>query len=56
MKRLVVKDGEVYLDGIRLLKCRQIDLKNINPTESMEVVLHVDVDEVDIQYSIRQTE
>lgn len=56
MKSLTIKDGEVYLNDIRLLKCRQIDLKNINPDEPMEVVLHVDVDEVDIQYPSRRTE
>lgn len=56
MKILAIKNGEVRLDGIEILNCTQIDLKNINPCEPMEVVLHVDVDEVDIQYSVKQME
>ena len=56
MKRLIVKNGEIVLDGIKIKQCSQIDLKNINPGSPMEVVLHVDVDEVDIRYPTTQTE
>lgn len=53
----ITTEGNVILNGQKILKCSRVDIKNINPfTECTEIVLHIDVDELDIQYPSKQTE
>ena len=49
MKLTVNHDG-VWLDENEIKNCTQIDIKNITPIDKIQVVLHLAVDEVDVQY------
>lgn len=49
MKLKITPEG-IWLDGQRLGGISQVDIENINPTKSIRVLLHLDVDEVDVQY------
>ena len=49
MKLTVNHDG-VFLDEQKIKNCTQVDVKNINAITEAEVVLHVYVDEADIQW------
>ena len=49
MKLTVNHDG-VWLNNKKIQNCTQVDIKNINPIETIQVVLHLTVDEVDVQY------
>lgn len=51
-RKLVDKDGRLFIDGVEILKVRGMDLNKIGPTGSpIEVTLYLDVDEVDVRYS-----
>lgn len=49
MKLSVSRDG-VFLDGVEIKHCTQVDIKNINPIGDITALLHVYVDEVDVKY------
>ncbi len=48
--RLTVNHDGVWLDENEIKNCTQIDIKNITPIDKIQVVLHLAVDEVDVQY------
>ena len=48
--KLKITPAGIWLDGQRLEGISQVDIKNIHPTKSIRVLLHLDVDEVDVQY------
>lgn len=48
--KLEVNSNGVFLDGVAVQHCTAVDIKNISPGDTMEAVLHVDVDEADISY------
>ena len=50
-KLVIDKDG-VYIDGNLIDRCTSVDIKNISFTGDTEVVLHVIVDEVDVQHRV----
>ena len=50
MKLTVSPDKGILLDGHPVERCTKVEIKNISPGEYMEVVLHVDVTEADIQW------
>lgn len=47
--KLTINEKGVFLDGHELLACTQVDIKKISPGETMEAVLHIDIDEADVQ-------
>ena len=51
---LKVDKTGVYLDGHPIKPCTGVDIKKIDPINSMEVVLHVCVDKADIQWSVTE--
>lgn len=52
--KLTVSEKGVFLDGHEIPQCTQVDLKNISPVDGMEAVLHVDVNEADIQWAVKE--
>ena len=48
--KLKVNHSGVWLDNNKLSGCTQVDIKNINPVDNIQVVLHMVVDEVDVEY------
>ncbi len=50
--KLTVNHEGVWIDEKEIKNCTQIDIKNISPINEMEVVLHVHVDEADVQWSV----
>ena len=50
MIKLTVNHDGVWMDEKKIKNCTQIDIKNINPIDTIQVVLHLEVDEVDVQY------
>lgn len=54
MKLTVSPDKGILLDGHPVERCTKVEIKNISPGEYMEVVLHVDVTEADIQWKAKE--
>lgn len=52
--KLTVNENGVFLDGQKIPKCVQIDIKNINPIDGMKAALHVEVNEVDVQWAVKE--
>lgn len=51
MKLTVDKEGNVFFDGQKLnVDVIRVDLENIHRIDRMEVILHIAVDEADIQH------
>lgn len=48
--KLTVNANGVWLDEHEIKNCTQVDIKNINPVDNIQVLLHLTVDEVDVQY------
>lgn len=48
--KLKINHSRVWLDDHQLSGCTQVDIKNINPVDNIQVRLHMVVDEVDVQY------
>lgn len=48
--KLTINSNGVFLDDVEIPRCLSVDIKNISQTERMEVVLHVHIDEADIQF------
>lgn len=49
MKLKITQTG-VWVDDQKIEGVSQVDIKNISPIKSIEVLLHLAVDEVDVQY------
>ena len=49
MKLKITPTG-VWVDDQKIEGVSQVDIKNISPIKSIEVLLHLMVDEVDVQY------
>ena len=49
MKLKITPTG-VWVDDQKIEGVSQVDIKNISPIKSIEVLLHLRVDEVDVQY------
>lgn len=57
MTSFVLKNGHVMIDGVEITKCTCVELKNINPGDkSMEIVIHADIEEIDIKYNLTDME
>ena len=52
-KLKITPEGAVLLNGAEVKWCRRLDIKNIDPLNGMEVALHIDVDEVDVNYKVK---
>lgn len=50
----ITHEGAVLLNGTAIEKCRGVDIKNIDPIGGMEVALHVHVDEVKVDYKVKE--
>lgn len=50
--KLTVNSTGVFLDGQKVQNCTRVDVENISPINGMEVVLHVHVDEADVQWEV----
>ena len=48
--KLTINSNGVFLDDVEIPRCLSVDIKNISQTERMEAVLHVVVDETDVQF------
>lgn len=53
MKLTTTEEG-VFLDEIRIPRCTSVDVQDISPTGLIEVVLHIEVNAVDIQYRTKE--
>lgn len=53
MKLTVNREG-VFLDGHPIRHCTRVDIKKINPDDCMDVAIHVDVTEAEIQWSVKE--
>lgn len=49
MKISITAKG-VFVDGVEVKNVTHADVKNLNPNEQMEVVLHISADEVEVNY------
>lgn len=52
--KLTINQNGVFLDDQEIPNCSQVDLKNISPIDYMEAVLHVEVDEADVAWSVKR--
>lgn len=51
--KLSINQNGVFLDDREIPNCSQVDLKNISPIDCMEAVLHVEVDEADVEWAVK---
>lgn len=49
MKVTVTNKG-VFIDGQKIDRVTQVDIKNLNLVEDMEVVLHIAASEIEVDY------
>lgn len=47
---LEIQEGGVILNGKKIENCLSLEIKDINPVEKIEVVLHVLVDRIDVHH------
>ena len=47
---LEIQEGGVILNGKEIENCVSLEIKDVNPVEKIEVVLHVLVDRVDVHH------
>lgn len=52
--KLTINENGVYLDDHKVEKCTRVDIKNIDPVDGMEVVLHVSINEADVKWSVKE--
>ena len=52
--KLTINETGVYLDDHKVEKCTRVDIKNIDPVDGMEVVLHVSINEADVKWSVKE--
>lgn len=52
-KLQITPEGTVLLNGTEVKWCLGLDIKNIDPLNGMEVLLHISVDEVDVNYKVK---
>lgn len=50
MQTVKITPKSVWVNGYRLKRVLSVDIKNISPTDPMELVLRMEVDQADIQY------
>lgn len=51
LRKFEIDDSKrCFLNGVEIKNVLNVDIRNINPTESAEVVLTVAVDEIDVKY------
>lgn len=54
--KLTVNEAGIFLDNQKVQNCTRVDVENISPINGMEVVLHVHVDEADVQWVVMAKE
>lgn len=52
--KLTINEAGVFLDERPVPKCTRVDFKNINPVDGMEAVLHVRINEADVQWRVKE--
>lgn len=52
--KIAINDSGVFLDEQPILNCTRVDIKNICPINRMEVVLHLMVNEADVQWEVKE--
>lgn len=52
--KLTVNETGVFLDERPVPNCTRVDLKNICPLDHMEVVLHLEVNEAEVQWKVKE--
>lgn len=52
--KLKVDERGVFLDGREVPNCTQVDIQKISPVEGMEAVLHIHVNEADVQWQVKE--
>lgn len=52
--KLTINEAGVFLDERPVPNCTRVDIKNICPTDQMEVVLHVMVDKADVKWEVTE--
>lgn len=50
MQEVKITPNGIWINGIKLSRVLSADIKNISPTDPMELVLRMEVDRADIQY------
>lgn len=51
MKLTMRPNGTVFLDQFEIGSCVGLDVKNIGPANRVDVLLHIQVDKLDIEYA-----
>lgn len=52
--KLTINESGVFLDERPVPNCTRVDIKNICPIDRMEVVLHLMVNEADVQWEVKE--
>lgn len=55
IQEVKITPNGIWINGIKLSRVLSADIKNISPTEPMELVLRMEVDRADIQYGARES-
>lgn len=55
MQEVKITPKGIWINGHRLERVLSANIKNISPTDPMELVLHMEVDRADIQYGARES-
>lgn len=48
--KITVNEKGVFVDGVKVDKVTRVDVINLNPTDDMEVVLHIAASEIEVDY------
>lgn len=52
--KLTINETGVFLDERPVPNCTRVDINNICPIDRMEVVLHLMVNEADVQWEVKE--